>query len=842
MRVQGDGMEPSRWERLSQIVDALVSTPPARREGLLNALCGTDAALRREALELVAELEAAPDFMATTPGELQLRRETAADPLIGTDIGPWRVLRPVAAGGMGAVYLAERADGGVKQTVALKLAYGGVDPEVQRRFRREQQILALLEHPNICRLIDGGVTADGRLYIAMPYLDGALPLTRYAAQRALPLPERLALLRTVCAAVQYAHQNLVVHGDLKPGNVLVTPEGVVQLVDFGVARLLDPSRGDGPLTATAAARPFTAEYASPEQLAGGAPTTLSDVYALGVMLFELCCGERPFGLPADKPVEALRLLAEREAPKPSTRCGEVWVEPPLRLRRLLAGDLDRIVQSAMAREPARRYDSAAALADDIDRHLRGLPVRAQAPTLGYQLGKLVRRHRYAVAGLAAGVVGLALFAGTMAATSVQLRERAEELRLARDRAEAVAAFWAELFREADPVKSTGGEEALSATELLDRGRESLRQRSAIGLGERLRLMTALSDAYWGLGEQHKALASAQEAVQLDDGRALPELMDAYRHLSNIHVTLLQVDEAQAAATRAEAIMQALPDVDPEARARVLNALALVADERGDLDAAVGYLDQAVAVQRDLDAADAEVELAVNLGNLGYMHFRRWRASGQPADAPELGRAIDIVREALGIQERLFGADNPRLVVLLNGMGRLQTERGDLQTAFDYYARARDIAVRDLPPSHEQAIYLTLNLADLRLSQDEHAAARALYEEALLAADGSYPAEHSMLMRARNGIARAQLAAGENLAAEASARAVLATLTAVAAASNRHERLWAQAVLADSLLAQGRRDAARRVLDLLGTEMSADTEPVEQLDAYYERLRRTVMDS
>jgi len=344
-----------------------------------------------------------------------------ADPSAGKLIGHYRIIRTLGVGGMGTVYLAERADRQFRQQVAIKALRPGLEHgEVLRRFLVERQTLAVLEHPNIVHLLDGGSTEDGRPYLVMDFVEGQ-PIDEYVRNRGLPVEERLELFRTVCAAVHYAHQNLVVHRDLKPSNILVTAEGMPKLLDFGIAKILSPDPERTAMT-VAESRPMTPLYASPEQILGQPVTTASDTYALGVLLYRLLTGYLPYKITTESELALYQWICHMEPEKPSAMVRQMARELGMNgraeaLARRLSGDLDMIVMMALRKEPQRRYSSVQHLSEDLRRHLTGLPVTAQKDTLGYRASKFVHRHRAAVA--AAVLVALSLVASTV----VSLREQ-----------------------------------------------------------------------------------------------------------------------------------------------------------------------------------------------------------------------------------------------------------------------------------------------------------------------------------------------------------------------------------------------------------------------------------
>ncbi len=415
-----------------EIFDTASGLPPEERDGYLASACDGDDDLRRQVERLLLRHEEAEaeGFLAQ-PALPDPNRETAG--LLGRQIGTYKLLRELGSGGMGIVYLAIRADDVYQKEVAVKLVWPAMQrTSVIRRFKQERQILARLDHPNIARLLDGGATEEGWPYIVMEYVDGA-PITEYCDARRLNITERLKLFRTVCAAVSYAHQNLIVHRDLKPGNIFVTTEGAVKLLDFGIAKLLDPEPQSSEPTLTGLPL-LTPEYASPEQANGEAITTASDIYSLGVALYELLTGHRPYRIENPSPREIARVIAEAKPEPPSTAISRVVTETnpegetrtvrspemvsatregaPEKLRSRLRGDLDNIVLMALRKEPGERYQSAAQLSEDIERYLTGRPILAQTPTIAYRVGKYVRRHKALTAAVA--LVFIALIAGVIA--------------------------------------------------------------------------------------------------------------------------------------------------------------------------------------------------------------------------------------------------------------------------------------------------------------------------------------------------------------------------------------------------------------------------------------------
>jgi serine/threonine protein kinase len=445
-------MTPEEWQRVRPVLESALELDSAHRTAYLDGVC-IDPSLRREVESLIAVHEqAGTGVLNSAAGPAVVFDEEAQFRLLpGKRVGPYEILEETAQGGMGRVYRAIRADGQYKQQVALKIVRADLGAQLTAtRFRNERQILASLDHPNIAKILDGGTTADGLPYFVMEYIDG-LPITEFCDQHKLTIDARLKIFRTVCSAVHCAHQHLVIHRDLKPCNILVTAEGIPKLLDFGIAKILDPSLLPENVPMTAAGLwMMTPEYASPEQLRGEAVTTATDVYALGLVLYELLTGHRAYHFPSHMPHDIARAVLDTDPQKPSTAirrtedAGEenrekapltpelvssLRGDSPERLRKFLAGDLDNIVLKAIRKEPRERYSSADQLSEDIRRYLEHLPVLARKSTVAYRCRKYVQRHKVVVT--AAALVLSSLLTGI----TLTLREariaRANELRAER---------------------------------------------------------------------------------------------------------------------------------------------------------------------------------------------------------------------------------------------------------------------------------------------------------------------------------------------------------------------------------------------------------------------------
>ncbi|MEO8430801.1 MAG: protein kinase [Acidobacteriota bacterium] len=535
----------TEYARVKEIFFAALDRPAAERGGFLEAACAGDEALLARLLGLLEAAREGDGFLEEPP-EYPAEPETGL--AAGARLGPWEIVREIGRGGMGAVYEAQRAEGDFVRRTALKV----VRPEIATafflaRFRKERRILAGLDHPHIARLLDAGATPDGLPYVVIEYVEGE-PLLEHCASRGLGVSERLRLFRQVCAAVEHAHRHLVVHRDIKPSNILVTSEGVPKLLDFGIATLVEPEAASGPL-ATDTRRLLTPEYASPEQLGGGRITTATDVYSLGVVLYELLTGRRPFRFPTSDSRDVARSVAEREPVRPSVAAtkadGDASAGPDRvaskKTARLLRGDLDTIVMTAMRREPERRYASVRQLSEDVLRHLEGRPISARKDTLLYRSGKFVRRNR---AGVAAALFATAALAAGFVMTVRQKREAEHERARAERRFNDVRRLAGSfLFEFHDAIENLPGSTPARAL-IVQRALQyldGLAAESASDSGLRRELAAAYqkvgivqggrSEA--NLGDTRGALRSFQKALALrrDLAAALPRDGDVARELA-----------------------------------------------------------------------------------------------------------------------------------------------------------------------------------------------------------------------------------------------------------------------------------------------------------------------
>ena len=613
-------MHAPDWPLIADTLADAFERPPGARAAFLDRACrrpdGTqDAALRCEVETL---LSAANETALPSPVAALVGAPLVDDLAPGAHVGPWRLISVLGEGGMGVVYRAERADGLFERTVALKrLRSGPGRRQLAERLRAERQTLARLEHPGIARLYDGGVAQDGTPYLVMELVEGR-PITTWAEETAPSVEARVRLAVRVCQAVAYAHRRLVVHRDLKPSNVLVVDPGTPKLLDFGIAKLLDA--GDDVHTAGGA---LTRAYAAPEQLAGGEVTTATDVYALGVILYELLAGRRPHDLAGRSAAEVERVVSGLPPEPPSSH-------------REVPRDLDTIVGKALAADPARRYDGAQSLADDLERWLSGLPIAARPATPGYRIARFVRRHRTGVAAAAAVVV---LVAALTALYTVRLSRERDVARTEAAKAEAVSAFMSELLTSADGRWSSRSEAAGPDVTVVDVLDAAVARLDADPLGDPLVegvVRRDMGNAYIGLNrfddadrQYTRSLAlveSAADPPHLEIARSL-QAMGAIRYYQGRHA------EADSIWDRSLAQGRRLPGVPGRDLYMMTNNYALSRSSQGDLPAAAALFAEAVAVGQSTPEVPTRGK-AVSMNN----YARLLAELGRDAEAQRVARA------------------------------------------------------------------------------------------------------------------------------------------------------------------------------------------------------------
>lgn len=704
-----DHESSTRWQRVKEIVDRALDLDAEARPAYLESECADDVPLGREVLSLI---EAAVRDWSLMDMEGAASSEFAEPPeasRVGHRIGPYELLSELGRGGMGQVFLARRADDEFQKKVAIKVVPPGPARQLAlERFRSERQISAGLEHPNIARLLDGG-TSEGEPYFVMEYVEGESLLSN-ADRRRLSTNQRLELFQEICGAVHYAHQHLVVHRDIKPSNILVTDEGVPKLLDFGIAKLLDPAGLSAAAASTAAAasgetgtmfRILTPDYASPEQVRGQRISTASDVYSLGVVLYELLSGQKPYRIVTGDPAELVRLVCERDPEKPSAR------SPGLRL----SADLDAIVLKALRKEPERRYTSAQALSEDLDRYLNGLPVLARRGTASYRFGKFMRRHRVTAA--AAALVLLAMAGGMWSTLREARRARLAEARAERRFNDVRRLANSFLFEFHDAIRDLPGStlarallvrRALGYLDGLAResaGDPSLRRELSeayqrVGDVQGNSYMANLGDVPGALESYRKAIALLEPSVRAGSAGDAEKstLASAYLTGGGIRLIAGDVKTAVAMAEKGLPLRQELARRNPSdvtrqmelAQAYQFYAFDLSVAGR-DREARESLEKQAAILRERLTHDPKNRQVRRGLGQNLYLMGQARRAIGDTEGAlRDYGESV-LLREGLREEDPLSIQLERDLAWARNSIGEIAVERRDFPRALEQFALA-----------------------------------------------------------------------------------------------------------------------------------------------------------
>ena len=718
-------MDSARWQIIETLVQGALKLPDDERTAWIDANSAGDESVRAEVISLLKFENTADPFLDKSVA-VQASRLLIDENGFGREgqhIGPYRVLTEIGQGGMGIVYLAEREDEQFDQRVAIKLVKRGLDTDhVLRRFRNERQILASLEHPHIARLIDGGTTADGLPFFVLEYVEGE-PLDRYCDEHKLPTNQRLQLFRTICAVVQYAHQNLIVHRDLKPSNILITATGEPKLLDFGIAKVLDPEIGvsGADLTRTGL-RLLTPDYASPEQVRGEKLTTASDVYSLGVILYELLTGHRPYPAYEAASYDLARVVCEQEPAKPSTAINQLEVvapgdtrsrktitpeavssardTQPDKLRRRLAGDLDNIVLMAMRKEPTRRYKSVEQFSEDIERHLNGLPVLARPATFRYRASKFIQRNRISVA--AASLILLSLIGGIVATGWQARRARQEQAK-----AEEIKVFLERTLNYSNPIMS-GKNSETTVAEVLDDAARRLESGEFSNQPEiKAELELIISKSYYGQGKRQLAAKHLQESISLQRqlyGDHHPKTLIA---LSYRALLLFSAGEMAEAENIYREILPSFRDeqkkgnIKAESLAAALNNFAYLRRTRGDSKEAEALFREALALSPQMSPDEWRFTNGVTRSTL----------ASTLADLARFEDALQVSRDAVAEYRQRGETDTPNFGYTLTVLGGFLADKGNFGEA--------DASLRDAERIFRKLLAPICSVARRQSSQPIH---------------------------------------------------------------------------------------------------------------------------
>ena len=744
-------MNQGRWEKAAEIFHAALECQDENtRQRLVDQRCAQDPALRNEVLSLLRAHEEGADFLENTPTEDldQLVSRQLGERWIGTRIGPWRIESLIHQGGMGAVYRVERIGNDYQQTAALKLIRFGLETrELIERFGRERQVLAQLEHPGIARLLDGGTTDSGLPYLVMEYIDG-LPIDQYCDENRLDLNARIELFEQVCAAVHYAHQKLVIHRDLKPSNILVTDDGRVRLLDFGIAKLLSDQALEAEATVTRH-RILTPSNSSPEQFTGGLTTTATDVYALGILLYRLLCGCRPYRIDSDTSFARVEELICRETPtRPSQRLA---LQPDAhqiaqwrrlsadKLRRRLSGDLDTIIMKALRKEPERRYGSVETMARDLERYRAGLPVSARPDSISYRAGKFCLRHWKGLAATGAAFIALAVGLG------VALWQ-ADQARAERDRAQLINEFLQTILIEADPYQA--GAEA-TVRDVLRKAGDLVNERFASQPEIEAPLRHTIGYTQLSLMELDASLDNLNRADRLN--RQLYGELDDRTLLTRAYIAWIDYRRGQYDAAEAgyRALLDLLgPGHHHATRATIHNDFGIVLGEMERWEEALEHQRHALEIWLAHEPDRPEIGVAYN--NVAY----NLHGQGQLEQAREwYERALEHQR-----REAPDGI-SVDLAYNLNNYGVLLRDMGQPEQALQYYRESLDMRLATLGAEHAFTGFGHLNVGRLLLDLERAEEAMPHLERSVAISESTLAPDQLQVLVARASLARARSLTG-----------------------------------------------------------------------------------
>jgi eukaryotic-like serine/threonine-protein kinase len=817
-----------RWRRVETLLDRVLELSNDEVALILDEECAGDPELRSEIESLLEADRKAPQFLDGEAVDLlgtDIRRLGGS--LEGERLGPWRVVHEIGRGGMSAVYLGERADGQYEQRVAIKVLRRDIaSGELGRRFHRERQILATLEHPLIVRIQDGGITGDGRPYLVMDYIDGER-IDRHCDRLRLSIAERLRLFIQVLDAVQFAHRNLIVHRDLKPANILISTDKRIRLLDFGIAKLLHNDEPSGEQETRTGIRAMTPEYASPEQIRGERVTTSSDVYALGVLLYELLTGHRPYVLAQSTPYAVERAICESEPERPSEAVGRTTgtADPtrpastpetisqarstvPAVLRSTLDGDLDAIVLKALRKDPADRYGSVDAFREDIDRYLGGHPVLARQGSRSYAIRKFVSRNRWPVT--IATVIAILLVGSTILISIARSRTERERVRAEQAAVEArresatadeVTTFLVELFGGSDPNETLG--DSISARVLLERGRQRIQRELTDQPAVRASLLLAIGNVYSSLGRHEIADTLIRNATALRAelfGNQDEKVAESLEALAANLIVSRQTYEAHGVLTDALAIRRGIGGDQRSKIAGILAGLATTHQDTGKPDSAYALLQEAADLLRS----------AGDTAGLQYLNLRVDLASALRAlnryDEAEL-----VYREVLPRQRELFGDRSPVVASTLNGLAFLVQRESRPDEAATLYREALEIESTIFGEDHPQTQMLMQNLASALIAGGHQDEGLEVLRTRLAAARSRWTDNDWRTASAASGLGRAYMTFDRYAEAEPLFRTAESSFTATIG----RDHAWTVAVrawIAGSIALRGRTREAGPLFD------------------------------
>jgi len=778
-------MNPERWNKIQSLFDKALELTASEREPFLKNECGDDVELYDEVISLLRADEKQHSIFAGSAADFISIDDANLD---GKIFGNYRAIKQIGSGGMGSVYLAERADGHFQQKVALKIVKPGMNSrEIISRFEDERQILARLQHPNIARLLDGGISDLGLPYFTMEYVEGK-PITEYCDENNLTIEKRLGFFKKVCEAILYAHQNLVIHRDIKPSNILVQEDGTVKLLDFGIAKVFEEDEEQKFLTRTGM-RVMTPEYASPEQVRGEQVSTATDIYSLGLILYQLLTGCPPYEITSTSALEMERIICQTEPQKPSTMITKLFSSNEdsrqkisadfisrkrkttiPKLKKRVSGDLDNICMMAIRKEPERRYSSIVQFITDIDNHLTGLPVIARKSTAGYRTRKFIQRHKV---GVVVATIAVMIIALVTTFYTIQLAEERDKAQLEAEKSRKVSEFLAGIFQISDPEQSKG--ESITARELLDIGVKRIESELSDQPEVLANMLGVTGNVYKSLGLYDNAILLLQSSYSLYDsllGRNSPEAAKSLNDLANLNFAMGDYGAAiQKFDETVEIRKNIYGDQSLEA-AESMNDLAMVLREEGDYDKSESLLKASLSIRKKLLPPESP-EVAQSMNNLallkedlgefeeakllfenalrikekkyGKIHPSVTETIGNLAfllqQMGEYEEATKLLNETLEIDKKLFGELHPVVSTDLYNLASNTALMGDLNAALELYSEVLEFDKKLLGEEHPYIALDLNNLAGIYSDKGNYVEAEELYKESLALNKKIYGSEH-----------------------------------------------------------------------------------------------------
>lgn len=702
-------MNQDRLNKIRELFDKASNLNAVEREVFLNQECANELELKKEILSLLDSLENTKDFLEEALTIVEQNKNNFTDPYINKQIGNYLIDGEAGVGGMGIVYTGRRNDKEFEQKVAIKILKHGITSEyLLKRFQIERQTLANLQHQNIARLLDGGRTIDGLPYLVMEFIDG-IPITDFCHQKKLSLEEKLKLFREVCTAVQYAHQNLIVHRDLKPGNILVTKDGIPKLLDFGIAKLIDEELVDNneDLTRTGVWH-LTPEYASPEQIKGEKITTASDIYSLGVLLYQILTGYQPYKISNNSPAAISKIITEEIIQKPSEKVKDKsreHAESNLflndKISNQLKGDLDNIVSKAMHKDPARRYVSVEQFSEDIRRHLSGLPVIAQKDTAGYRLSKFIQRHKVGFISSVGFIVFLIInLIAIIWQANIAANER-DKAKLEAQKVETVNKFLLDMLSSVDP------------TEI---GRDvkvyDVLRKSALGVekgfkdqpGIEASIQKTIGKTLTSLGEYDEAKPHLLRSLLLNErvyGKQSNQASESNYELALYYHWIGELKTADSLYKKSLQIFKRNSDVSKRSLASTLNDYGILKSDFAEFDESKKMYEESLNIllenygEKDRDVASLYNNLAI------VMQAQK-----------DLDGAEKYFHKALELNIELFGENRPEVSSNYNNLAYIYIDKGDFTRAEEYFIKSLELKKKYYGADHSYVGFAFLNLGGL----------------------------------------------------------------------------------------------------------------------------------